>query len=138
MINAIKVLNTFSVLLFAVVLLLVYSYLPIQVDLNIDGVSSIHKQTLFYQLFGGFIVLNLLLRVTINVGFRQITGLLKAWITILIFIVNFYLALIVGFIGVWNNATHISPEGYNYLNYLGPVFVVIWVGGLIFLVFKKS
>jgi len=138
MINVIKVLNVFSTILFAAILLLVYAYLPINVDINIEGVSSIHKQTLFYQLLGGFLVINLLLRLTINFGFRKLPDLLKAWITVLIFIVNFYCTLMVGFIGVWNNSTHISPEGYAYLNYIGPILMIIWVVGLIFLVIKKS
>ncbi len=138
MVNAIKVLNVFSTLLFAAILLLVYSYLPINVDLNVDGVSAVHKQTLFYQLLVAFILINVLVRLLLHFGFRQMVGVMKSWITGLIFIVNFYLTLLVGFIGVWNNSTHISPEGYGYLNYIGPVFVAIWVAGLIFLALRNK
>ncbi len=138
MIKAIKVLNVFSTLLFAAILLLVYAYLPISVDLNIDGLSSIHKQTLFYQLLAGFVILNIILRLTINHGFKSLVELPKAWVSLLIFIVNFYLALLVGFVGVWNNATHVSPSSFGYLNIIGPVLLTIWVVGLIFLVIKKS
>ena len=138
MIKAIKVLNVFSTLLFAAILLLVYAYLPISVDLNIDGLSSIHKQTLFYQLLAGFVILNIILRLTINHGFKSLVELPKAWLSLLIFIVNFYLTLLVGFVGVWNNATHVSPSSFGYLNLIGPVLLTIWVVGLIFLVIKKS
>ncbi len=138
MIKAIKVLTIFSTLLFAVILLLVYAYLPISVDLNIEGISSVHKQTFFYQVLIAFVIVNIILRLIINVGFKSIQGLLKAWLSFLIFIVNFYFALLVGFVGVWNNATHISPESYGYLNFIGPILLIAWVLGLIFLVFKKS
>ena len=138
MIKAFKVLNVFSTLLFAATLLLVYAYLPISIDLNIEGFSQMHKQTFFYQVLIAFIVANTLLRLIINLGFKKWEGLPKAWLTLLIFIVNFYFTLIVGFIGVWNNSTHVAPEGYAFLNYIGPVFLIIWAAGLIFLVFRKG
>ena len=56
----------------------------------------------------------------------------------LIFILNIYLTLLAGFIGVWNNSSHISPSNYSYLNFLGPGLLIIWLGGLIFLVVKKK
>ena len=137
MINAIKVLNVFSTLLFAAVLLLVYAYLPISVDLNVEGFSAVHKQTLFYQLLVAFIVLNVLLRFVLNLGLQRWEGVRKSWATGLIFIVNFYFTLVVGFIGVWNNSTHVSPEGYGYLNYIGPFLVVVWLLGLVFFALRK-
>ncbi|MEM0939434.1 MAG: hypothetical protein AAGI25_06550 [Bacteroidota bacterium] len=138
MIKAFKVLTVFSTLLFAAILLLVYAYLPISVDLNIEGLASIHKQTLFYQVLVVFIAVNILLRLIINQGFKSWHGSTKAWLSLLIFIVNFYLTLLIGFVGVWNNSTHISPSSYNYLNFIGPVLLVVWLIGLIFLVFKKT
>lgn len=137
MIKAIKVLNVFSILLFAAILLLVYAYLPISVDLNVKGISGIHKQTLFYQILGAFVVINVLLRLIINLGFRSLMPIRRAWVTGLIFIVNFYFVLLVGFVGVWNNSTHIAPEGYAYLNFIGPILLIVWVLGLIFLAFRK-
>lgn len=138
MISAIKVLNVFSTLLFAAILLLVYAYLPVSVDLNIDGVSPVHKQTFFYQLLVLFVVLNILLRVTLNLGLRRQAGLFKSWATGLIFIVNFYFTLLIGFVGVWNNAAHVSPEGYGYLNYIGPVLILVWLFGLFFFAVKSK
>jgi len=138
MIKAIRTLTVFSVLLFAAVLLLIYAYLPIQVDLNVQGLSSMHKQTFFYQTLIAFLVVNILLRLVIRVGFRSLEGLTKAWINLLIFIVNFYFTLLVGFVGVWNNATSITPSSYSYLNFIGPVLLVIWVVGLIYFILQKS
>lgn len=138
MIKAVKVLNVFSTLLFAIVLLTIYAYLPISVDLNIDGFSAVHKQSFFYQALSIFIVLNIILRVIFALGLKRLEGLLKGWLTLLVFIVNVYLIVLVAFIGVWNNASHIAPSGYGYLNFIGPVLIIIWVGGLIFLTFKKD
>jgi hypothetical protein len=137
MVKAVKVLNFTSVLLFVLVLILIYAYLPISVDLNIDGISNIHKHRFFYYSLAGFVIMNMLVRVIINLGFKSLSENVLAWGTSLIFVLNFYLTLTIGFVGVWNNATHISPSNYAYLNFLGPVFLIIWVGGLIFLVVKK-
>ena len=138
MIKAIKVLNVISVLLFAAVLLLVYAYLPIQVDLNIEDIRTLHKQTFFYYAFGGFIVINIVLRLIANLGTKGLNDITSSWIKTIIFIVNFYLTTMVGFIGVMNNSTHISPNSYAYLTYLGPTFLVIWLVGLVFLFIRNK
>lgn len=138
MIKAVKVLNLFSTILFAVVLLTIYAYLPISVDLNIDGVTAVHKQSFFYQALIAFISVNIILRLIFNFGFKKNGGLLSSWLSSLILIINVYLTLLIGFIGVWNNATHIAPSGYSYLNFIGPILLIIWIGGLIFLVIKKQ
>ncbi|MEQ9403778.1 MAG: hypothetical protein RIM99_09350 [Cyclobacteriaceae bacterium] len=138
MIKAVKVLNVASTFMFVVILLLIYAYLPISVDLNIDGVENIHKHRFFYYSITAFIGINILLRIILNLGFKGTSENVLAWMTGLIFILNVYLTFLVGFVGVWNNATHISPSNYAYLNFLGPVFVFFWFGGLIFLVVKKK
>lgn len=138
MIKAVRVLNLFSTLLFAAILLLVYAYLPISVDLNLQGIGEMHKQDFFYNAIIIFLVLNILLRVIVKIGLRKLETNLNAWVSAIIFILNLYLTLIIGFIGVWNNSTSIEPSDYAYLNYMGPVLLIIWVVGLIFLVFKKS
>jgi hypothetical protein len=138
MIKAIKVLNSISILLFSVILLLVYAYLPIMVELNIEGVKDLHKQTLFYYMFGSFVVINVVLRIVLNSVTKKMGEDVGAWIRTIMFIINFYLTTMVGFIGVMNNTNHINPSSFAYLNYLGPVFLIIWVGGLIFFIFKKK
>ncbi len=138
MIKAIKVLNLFSIFLFAAILLLVYAYLPIQVELNVDGVGQLHKQTFFYYVFSAFIVVNIVLRFAINIISKSSSEKIASWVKSMIFILNFYFTTIVGFIGVINNSTHIDPGNYAYLTYLGPVFVAIWLIGLIFLLIKKA
>ncbi|WP_436516470.1 hypothetical protein [Ekhidna sp. To15] len=138
MIKAIKVFNSISVLLFSVILLLVYAYLPIMVDMNIEGVKDLHKQTFFFYAFGSFIVINIIIRMGATLGSRNLKEDLAAWIRAILFIVNFYLASMVGFIGVINNTGHINPSSFAYLNFLGPLFLLIWVIGLIFFISKKK
>jgi hypothetical protein len=135
--KAVKVLNLFSTLLFAGILLLVYSFLPISVDLNLDFISNIHKQQFFYYVFLIFILLNFLLRVILRFGAKGVDETLYGWLYLLIFIVNFYMTLLVGFVGVLNNTNHINPSSYAYLNYMGPLAVIAWFAGYIFLLFKK-
>ncbi len=137
MIKAVKFLNLISVFLFIIVLVLIYAYLPISVDLNIDGIENIHKHRFFYYSGAAFLITNILLRVILNLGFKSVSENVLAWMTSLIFIMNVYLTFLIGFVGVLNNSTHISPSNYAYLNFLGPFFILIWVGGLIFLVVKR-
>ncbi len=138
MVQAVNVLNIFSTFLFVAILLLIYAYLPMSVDLNIDGIGNIHKHRFFYYTISIFIIINITSRIILNLGFKSANQNLLAWLTLMIFILNSYLTFMTGFIGVWNNATHISPANYSYLNFLGPVFLMIWIVGLIFLTTKKK
>ncbi|WP_420578426.1 hypothetical protein [Ekhidna sp.] len=138
MTKAIKVLNRFSILLFSAIFLLVYAYLPISVDMEIEGVKQLHKQHFFYYFFGAFMVLNIALKVATSYGTKNMNEELSAWSRSIVFILNFYFTTIVGFIGVLNNSTHINPGDYAYLTYLGPALLLIWVIGLIFLFIRKS
>ncbi|MEQ9467950.1 MAG: hypothetical protein RLN88_11100 [Ekhidna sp.] len=138
MTQAIKVLNYISYFLFTAIFLLVYAYLPFSVDLEIEGVSNLHKQIFFYYAFGVFLISNIVLRIAINLGTRNFGEELGSWVRSLIFIVNFYLTTLIGFIGVLNNTTSVSPSSYAYLNYMGPVLLIIWIFGLIFLIIKNK
>lgn len=133
--KAVKVLNFFSSILFAMILLLVYAYLPISVDLNIDEIGNIHKHQFFYYSIVIFIVYNLLLRVIFHFGLKGAIDQLSSWFQLLIFCLNVYFTFLIGFVGVWNNATHVSPQGYAYLNYLGPILLASWFFGLAYNLF---
>lgn len=137
MIKAVKVLNLFSTILFGGVLLLVYAYLPISVSLHVDEITSIHKQQFFTYGLIGFVVINGLLRLIVRIGLKHLKASLFAWCSLLIFVVNVYLAVLIGFVGVWNNSTHIRPESYAYLNFIGPILFLSWIVGLIFLFLKR-
>ena len=107
------------------------------VDLNVEGLNDLHKQTFFYYVFGSFVIINIVLRIAGGVR-QNMSEDLNAWVRAIIFIINFYLATIIGFVGVMNNTNHINPSSYEYLNYLGPVFLVIWIIGVIFFIAKRK
>ena len=138
MLKAARTLNFISLILFAGTLIIVYAYLPIQVSFQIEEMEAIHKDRFFYYTLGLFVVINLLSRMVKLVLSRKFSGLLLAWAEALSFVCNIYLALIVGFIGVLNNSTHISPDNYAYLNLLGPILLIVWAGGLIFLALNRK
>lgn len=140
MLKVVNFLKFLSILLFLGILLLVYAYLPVMVNLTLDNSDlQLRKEDFFYFGIGVFVVVNLFF-----LGFQKlyeshISKLeVKAWVRGLSFVVNIYLTLIVGFIGVINNTAHLDPSGFAYLNYLGPFLIFIWVVGLIYLAKKKS
>ncbi|MBR08254.1 MAG: hypothetical protein CMP48_11350 [Rickettsiales bacterium] len=107
--------------------------------LTLDSTDlQLRKEDFFYFGIGVFVVVNLFF-----LGFQKmyeshISKLeVKAWVRGLSFVVNIYLTLIVGFIGVINNTTHLDPGGFAYLNYMGPFLIFSWVIGLIYLAKKK-
>ncbi|WP_258097536.1 hypothetical protein [Marinoscillum pacificum] len=140
MLKVVNFLKFLSILLFLGILLLVYAYLPVMVNLTLDNSDlQLRKEDFFYFGIGVFVVVNLFF-----LGFQKlyeshISKLeVKAWVRGLSFVVNIYLTLIVGFIGVINNTAHLDPSGFAYLNYLGPFLIFIWVVGLIYLAKMKS
>ncbi len=139
MLKVVNFLKVLSILLFLGILLLVYAYLPVMVRLSIESTElQLQKEDFFYFGIGVFVVVNLFF-----LGFQKLyeTHLkrleVRAWVRGLSFVMNIYLTLLVGFIGVINNTTHLDPAGFSYLNYLGPFLIFVWVIGLIFLLKKK-
>lgn len=140
MLRVVNFLKVLSILLFLVILLLVYAYLPVMTSLTLDNADlQIRKEDFFYFAIGVFVVTNVFFLGFQKMYERHITKLeVKAWVRGLSFIVNIYMTLIIGFIGVINNTAHLDPSGFAYLNYLGPFLIFSWVVGLIYLVKKKS
>lgn len=138
MVKAVKVLNRISIFLFVIVLLTSYAYLPISVNVNIDGVGDFHKQTFFYYSVTSFILTNLLIRIVLHFGIQNLNDIIKSWITSLICILNLYLSFLLVFIGVWNNQGHINPSIFSTFTLFGPILLLIWLVGTIFLFIKNS
>jgi hypothetical protein len=138
--KAVNVLKVISSLVFLATLLFVYSLLPIMVKLNpADAAWSVHKEYFFYGSIIFFIVLNIFL-IAME---RMISPLInmeeiRAWIKGLAFVLNFYLACLIGSIGVFNNQSNFLPGSYAYLNFVGPILLLAWVGGLIFIRFNST
>lgn len=138
MLKVLNFLKVLSVILFLGVLLLVYAYLPVMIDIQPDSQDiQVRKETFFYYSIAAFVMINLVLFVFQRLTEPKLMGEgIKAWMRGLSFIINIYLAMLVGFVGVINNATHINPSGYAYLNYLGPILLVVWGIGLAYIVFS--
>lgn len=139
MLKVVNFVKLLSIILFLGILLLVYAYLPIMVQLDPEQtISPIQKESFFYAFVAAFVVVNL-----VFIGFqrlfeKQVDSIaLKAWVRGLAFVVNLYFTFIVGFIGVINNQQHVSAEGFAYLNYLGPFLLVVWLIGLVYMVLAK-
>jgi hypothetical protein len=138
MIKAVKVLNRISTILFVIVLLTTYAYLPISVNINIEEIGDLHKQSFFYYGVVAFISVNLLIRVILHFGIKTLSENFQAWITSLICIFNMYLSFLIVYIGVWNNQGHINPSIFSTFTLFGPILMIIWIFGVIFLFVKKS
>jgi hypothetical protein len=138
MIKAVKVLNRISTILFVIVLLTTYAYLPISVNINVEEIGDLHKQRFFYYVVVAFISVNLLIRVILHFGIKTLSENFQAWITSLICIFNMYLSFLIVYIGVWNNQGHINPSIFSTFTLFGPILMIIWIFGVIFLFVKKS
>lgn len=139
MLRIVNFLKVLSIILFLIMLLLVYAYLPVMAKLDPEqGALQLHKETFFYFVVGVFVAVNL-----VFIGFQKMfekqikDEVLKAWVRGLAFVINLYFTFIVVFIGVINNAQHLSAAGFAYLNYLGPFLIFSWVIGLFYLIFFK-
>lgn len=140
MLKAVNLLKVLSVLLFLGVLLVVYAYSPIMVKLRPDTPDlQLHKENFFYFGIAFFAIINIALLAFQRMYEKSIQKTeVKAWVRGFTFVINLYLAFIIGFIGVINNTNHLKPEGWAYLNYLGPILIFVWIVGLIYLIIKKE
>ncbi len=140
MVKAVGIVRFLSVVLFLAILGLSYAYLPVKAMLVPDDRSiQIDRGDFFYFSAGIFAVLNLLFAVISKsywVRFKE-NPLLQAWLNALTPIVNIYLTLLVGFVAVLNNPTHVSTSSYGYLNFLGPLLLLAWIVGLAVIRFRK-
>ena len=103
-----------------------------------DSRLLVNREHFFYGSIIFFILLNIFL-----IALERMIGPLikkeevRAWIKGLAVVLNFYLACMVGSLGVFNNANDFLPGSYAYLNYVGPILIIIWIVGLIFNSLKK-
>jgi hypothetical protein len=58
------------------------------------------------------------------------------WFAALPVVVNFYICFLVGFLGVLNNPSNIQFSSYEYLNYLGPILLLVW--GILIIYFMST
>ena len=139
MVKAVGIVRFLSILFFLGILGLSYAYLPLKPDL-IAGTDTytVDRGVFFYSVVALFAVVNMLLTVVSKVLWIRFKSepFLHAWQLALTPIVNIYLTLLVGFVAVINNPTHISASSYGYLNFMGPIMMVTWIIGLVVLLLK--
>lgn len=138
MLNAVKVLNRISIFLFVIVLLTCYAYMPISVHMSIEELGDLHKQTFFYYAVCAFLGINILIRIILHFGIKNLIEDLQAWITSLIFIFNIYLIFLIIYLAVWNNQGHIDPSYFSGFTLIGPVLLLVWIFGIFFLLRKST
>ncbi len=140
MLKAVNILKVLSVVLFLGTLLIVYAYAPVMVKLRPETTElQLHKESFFYFFIAVFVIINIALLAFEKLYEKSIQKTeVKAWVRGFTFILNFYFALITGFIGVINNTQHLKLSGFAYLNYIGPFLIFSWIIGLIYLVVNRS
>ncbi len=140
MLRVVNFLKFLSIALFLGILLLVYAYLPVMVKLSLEEQSlQLHKEHFFYYAIGVFVVINIFLLFIQQKTEPLIPTLYaQAWARAAAFVINIYVTLLIGFIGVINNTNHLDPSSFSYLNYMGPIIIFSWLVGLIYLLMKRS
>lgn len=134
MVRAVGLIRFLSYAFFLLAIGLVYAYLSPRVELGFGPKAwVVNKDTFFYSTLVTFVVVNIALRVlsqNIKNGIASDwQAKTLAWFLVIVPIINIYISLLVGFVGVINNPTHVSASGYAYLNFFGPVLLVVWVIG---------
>jgi hypothetical protein len=150
-----KVFHFLSVLIFIFVLLYTYAALPDQVAYEIDRQGAISKMisknAFFYTGIILFVVLNVILitpgKLIENQGTKNIKRLfpigdifrdyMLTWIYSFVGIINISLCIMSLFVHSINNQNEISSGDFNFFFYLIPVFFVVWIVGLFWILVKK-
>lgn len=150
-----KVFHFLSVLIFILVFLYTYAALPDQVAYEIDSEGTISKiiskNAFFYTGIILFVVLNVILitpgKIIENQGTKNIKKLfpigdvfrdyMLTWIYSFVGIINISLCIMCLFVHSINNQNEISSGDFNFFFYLIPVFFVVWIVGLFWILLKK-
>jgi len=150
-----KVFHFLSVLVFIFVFLYTYAALPdlVAYEMNSQGEISkiMSKDTFFYVGIILFILLNVILITPGKLIENQSTINLKrlfpigdifrdymlTWIYSFVGIINISLCIMSLFVHSLNNQNEISSGEFNFFFYLIPVFFVVWIGGLFWILVKK-
>lgn len=134
-----KVLRIFTSLFFIIILLFIYAYLPLTLDINLEGVGRIGRGFFFYTAMSVYVVLQLIFYFfRFYVDRAGVGQQLRFTVHLLPSIMLFSLTLLIGYIGVLNNAEDIAPSRYYYLNYLSAALMVGWFFAFLFVLIRKK
>ena len=135
MVKLIRVFTTFTIILFLVLLLIVYAFLPVKVGIFYSGngtaVHEISRNGFFYSAISIFMILQLIFYLfkgyVIRFRFQSEKRTnLAVWFRGMFLGVNIFFILMLIFIGMANNAVDYSFSSILYIAFIGPVLLLIW------------
>lgn len=138
MLQSVKVIRLIMMFVFLGILLFSYAYLPLTLDINMDGFDRIGREVYFYSAIGLFLLINL---VTYFLRFYaeriSMAPYGKLAIHLLAPVLFFSFTLLAGFLTVINNAQDIDPGKWVYLNYLAIVLVSAWTLSFLYAAIRR-
>ena len=138
MLQASKFVRIFFAFFFLAILLMIYGYLPLTIDINIEGFGRVGRDFFFYSCIGLFIFFNLITYFFRYLADRSGMGYYQRTVVHLLSPVLYLsMTLLIGYLGVLNNSTAMSSSTYNYLTYLSPILLILWIFGFLFVLIKK-
>lgn len=150
-----KAFHFLSVLLFIISFLYFYSALPeiVIYELNEEGLGEkfMSRNIFFYSGIIFFLILNLILITPGKMIENQSTPNFKrlfptgdqfrdyilAWIYSFVGVINISLSILALFIHSINNQNEIASGDFAFFFYLIPIFFVVWIVGLFWILIKK-
>ena len=143
MLKAVNFVRLLSIIIFLGTLSVVYAYLDPVVIFSLEAdMPTMHRTYFFYLGSSLFLVINILLWLLIKIIAPLIVQkfgiLLAGWFAALPVVVNFYICFLIGFLGVLNNTSSLELSNYVYLNFLGPILLLIWMALAIYFMSTKK
>ena len=141
-----KFFTSVSIIIFLVALLIVYAFLPDPLGLlfNEDGLPmrEMSKNTFFYSTLFLFVISQIILILFKNGRLFKMKlnrEYLITWFQGFHLSINLFVILMLIFIGLANNAVDYSFSSIQFINYLAPLVVLVWLVMLpLLLLLKKS
>lgn len=134
-----KVVRLVFIFFFLVVLLFIYAYLPLTIDVGVDEIGRVGRNTFFYTTIGTFVGLYFITHFLRYYVDRQGIGeWQRLYVHILPAVMYFTLTLLIGFIGVNNNSDDIRPSTFYYLNYISVFLIFAWIIGFLFVLVRRK
>ncbi|MDQ3394460.1 MAG: hypothetical protein M3512_10170 [Bacteroidota bacterium] len=157
MIRFIKFFQILSIIFFLPVLIFVYAYLPDQVVFSSarSGLAGtvISRETFFYGILILFVLSNILCialgrailqlpaRETISgapIFFNEASkGGVIAWLKSFCIVLNAFFIFGAMYIGMLNNEEEIQSTNFNFLIYIGPILILIWLLLFVFIILRR-
>ncbi len=140
-----KFFTTISIIIFLVALLLVYAFLPDPLGLlfNEDGsaMQEMSKNSFFYYTLFLFVISQIILILFKNgrlFNMKLNREYLITWFQGFHLSINLFVILMLIFIGLANNAVDYSFSSIQFISYLAPLGVLVWLITLPFLLLLKK